>query len=133
MQRVKVLILSILTFFLITISSGYISVVKLDKLEHSKLRDDIKTESFIQELNIYRYEYNGSDFHNQKYSPLRIGKSLKNIDITYDYDFVRLAKIEESLSGVNRRKVLAHIFAAVTNGAKNNKEKHLRVLKWIKN
>jgi hypothetical protein len=44
--------LSILTFFLITISSGCISVVKLDKLEYLKLKDDIKTELFIQELNI---------------------------------------------------------------------------------
>ncbi|BBC22739.1 hypothetical protein [Pseudanabaena sp. ABRG5-3] len=131
MQRVKVLILSILTFFLITISSGYISVVKLDKLEYSKLRDDIKTEAFIKELNIYRYEHNGSDFGNQKYSPLRIGKSLKNIDITYDYDFVRLAKTEESLLGVNRRKALAHIFDTITNGAKNNKEKHLRILSFL--
>jgi hypothetical protein len=94
-------------------------------------QDNAETKSFIQKIDISKYEKNGSDFGNPKYSPLRLGKPLNKIDIKYDYDFARLAETENSLQGVNRRKALNYIFKAITNGAKNNTERHLLVLKFL--
>ena len=97
----------------------------------SHLKPESKTEAFIKQLDISNYERNGSDLANPKYSPLRLGKPLEKIDITYDYDFKRLALTEKRLLGVNRRQVLEHIFKEVTKGAKNNTERHIAILKFL--
>ena len=97
-----------------------------DKTARDKIsNEDLKTKNYITNLDISKFERNGSDFTNPKYSPLRLGKALEHIDIVYDYDFQRLAQIEERLEGVDRKKVLRRIFDIVTSDAKNNKEKHL--------
>ncbi|WP_425214644.1 hypothetical protein [Tumidithrix helvetica] len=94
-------------------------------------QEEIKTENFIQNLDISNYERNGSDVRNPRYSPLRLGKPLEEIDITYDYDFELLEATEKSLQGIDRHKTLKHIFDIVTNGAKSNTERHLRVLNFL--
>jgi hypothetical protein len=93
--------------------------------------EDLKTKEYIKNLDISKFERNGSDYANPKYSPLRLGKPLEQIDVVYDYDFKRLAQIEERLEGVDRKKVLRHIFDTITSDAKTNKEKHLRILKFL--
>jgi hypothetical protein len=90
-----------------------------------------KTTRYIKNLDIKKFEQNGSDFTNHKYSPLRLGKPLEQIDRVYDYDFEQLAQIEKKLEGINRRKALRHIFKVVTKGAKTNTEKHHRILEFL--
>lgn len=91
-----------------------------------------KTENYIKNFQIAKYERQGTDFYNPKYSPLRLGKPLEEIDTTYDYDFEYLFKVEQQLKGVNRKKALKHIFLAVTKGAKTNIEKHIALLKFLR-
>jgi hypothetical protein len=93
--------------------------------------EDLKTKEHIRNLDISKFERNGSDFTNPTYSPLRLGKPLEHIDIVYDYDFQRLAQIEERLEGVDRKKVLRHIFCVLTKDATTNKEKHIAILKFL--
>lgn len=93
--------------------------------------EDSETEEYIRNLDISKFERNGSDFTNPTYSPLRLGKPLEHIDIVYDYDFQRLAQIEERLKGVDRKKVLRHIFCVLTKDATTNKEKHIAILKFL--
>jgi hypothetical protein len=93
--------------------------------------EDLKTKDYITNLDISKFERNGSDFTNPTYSPLRLGKPLEHIDKTYDYDFQRLAQIEERLEGVDRKKVLRHIFCVLTKDATTNKEKHIAILKFL--
>jgi len=93
--------------------------------------EDLKTKDYITNLDISKFERNGSDFTNPKFSPLRLGKPLEHTDIDYDYDFQRLAQIEERLEGVDRKKVLRHIFCVLTKDATTNKEKHIAILKFL--
>ncbi|WP_172641454.1 hypothetical protein [Nostoc sp. PCC 7107] len=91
-----------------------------------------KTENYIKNFQIAKYERQGTDFYNPKYSPLRLGKPLEKIDITYDYDFNRLLKVEQKLKGVNRKKALKYIFLEVTKNAQTNTEKHITLLKFLR-
>ena len=93
--------------------------------------EDLKTKDYITNLDISKFERNGSDFTNPTYSPLRLGKPLEHIDNVYDYDFGHIAQIEERLEGVDRKKVLRHIFGIITADAKTNTEKQLRILKFL--
>jgi len=93
--------------------------------------EDLKTKEHIRNLDISKFERNGSDFTNPLFSPLRLGKPLEHIDNVYDYDFGHIAQIEERLEGVDRKKVLRHIFGIITADAKTNTEKHLRILKFL--
>ena len=129
MIKIKILVLFFLTVALITISSS--CSYNDSQIRLLSNQDNAETKDFIQKIDISKYEKSGFDFGNSKYSPLRIGKTLEEIDITYDYDFDRLAKTTNSLQGVNRRRVLKYIFHEVTKGAKNNTEKHLKVLSFL--
>jgi hypothetical protein len=91
----------------------------------------VKTQEFIKNLDISKYERNGSDFTNPAYSPLRLGIPMDKLDIVYDYDFDRLKKVESELEGVDRKVVLQHIFSVVTEGKKTNTEKHKAILKFL--
>jgi hypothetical protein len=89
------------------------------------------TASFVGQLDIARYEYQGTDYTNPIHSPLRIGKALSHLDSTYDYDYAQVEQIEEKLKGVDRRIVLREIFARVCDGATTHTEKHVRVLRFL--
>ena len=93
--------------------------------------EDLKTKEYITNLDISKFERNGSDFTGPKYSPFRLGKSLEQIDVVNDYDFQRLAQIEKRLKGIDRKRVLRHIFETITDGARTNTEKHLKILKFL--
>jgi hypothetical protein len=89
------------------------------------------TEEFIKNLDITKYERNGTDYANPKYNPERIGKPLEEIDREYDFDFERLAQVEKKLEGIDRKKALKTIFDQVTKDAKTNLEKHLAIVKFL--
>lgn len=93
--------------------------------------EDSKTEEYIRNLDISKFERNGSDFTNPKYSPLRLGKPMEQIDKVFDYDFERIVRTEKYLEGIDRKRVLRHIFETITDGARTNTEKHLRILKFL--
>jgi hypothetical protein len=70
----------------------------------------------------------GSDFTNPEYSPLRLGKSLDELDRAYDYDFERLAEVERKLANVDRRAVFAELFRRICAGCETDLDRHLAVL-----
>lgn len=63
--------------------------------------------------------------------PLRLGKPMEQIDKVFDYDFERIVRTEKYLEGIDRKRVLRHIFETITDGARTNTEKHLRILKFL--
>jgi hypothetical protein len=133
-EKVQFISLLVLSLALITVSTELTSQFHKTQVKpeaNAEVKPATKTEAFIKQLDIFKYERNGSDFANPKYSPLRLGKPLDKIDITYDYDFKQLALTEKRLSGVNRREVLKYIFARVTQETKNNTEKHIAILKFL--
>ena len=81
-------------------------------------------------MTVETFERNGSDFTNSKYSPLRLGKPLEKIDRVYDYDFKRLAQVENKLKGVDRRKVLSELFGRICAACKTDQQRHLAVLEF---
>jgi hypothetical protein len=89
------------------------------------------TADFLANLDLSRYEQNGTDYSNPAYSPLRLGKPLQYLDPDFDYDFPRLEQTEARLKGVERQPVLRHIFTQVCAGAGSDTERHIRVLKFL--
>jgi hypothetical protein len=133
-KKAQFISLLMLSLALITVSTGLTGEyrkIQVKSEAKTEVKIETKTEAFIKQLDISQYERSGSDFANPKYSPLRLGKPLEQIDITYDYDFKRLTLTEKRLLGVNRREVLKHIFNEVTKGTKNNTEKHIAILKFL--
>ena len=59
----------------------------------TEVKPETRTEAFIKQLDISKHERNGSDFANSKYSPLRLGKPLDKIDITYDIESITFKNI----------------------------------------
>ena len=112
----------ILTLFLLSFSG-----IACDK----SVNEDLKTKEYITNLDISKFERNGSDYANPKYSPLRLSKPMEQIDKVFDYDFDRLERTEKYLEGVDRKRVLRYIFETITDGARTNTEKHLRILKFL--
>jgi hypothetical protein len=89
------------------------------------------TQRFIANLNIARYEQQGTDYTNPAHSPLRLGKSLEQLDTTYDYDYAFLEQTEEQLEGVDRPTALRAIFARATEGATSPTQVHVRLLAFL--
>ena len=89
-----------------------------------------KTDAYIRQMRVETFEQNGSDCTNPKYSPLRLGKSLDELDTVYDYDFKRLAKVENKLKGVDRRRVLAELFRRICTDCKTDLQRHLAILEF---
>jgi hypothetical protein len=92
---------------------------------------EAKTEKYIETLDLEKFQHLGTDYASQRYDPERIGKPREEIDQVYDYDFERLAAVQEQLKGVDRRRVLEHIFSQLTKDADSNTEKHLAVLRFM--
>ena len=107
---------------LFTVSSGIL---------YNTSKNTIKTYLFIKNLDIPRYERNGSDFTSPRYSPSRLKKPLENIDEVCDYDFELLDDTYKKLDGLDRQKVSRHLFDSVTRDAKTPTEKHIAVLKFL--
>ena len=89
------------------------------------------TEDYLRRFDPNRYMRAGTDFFNPRYSPARLNKPLDQIDITYDYPFEYLEKVEAKLSNIDRRIALQGIFRKITSESKNNLERHLAVLDFL--
>lgn len=88
------------------------------------------TATFLRGLDIGEIYIKGTDWLNPIYSPSRIGLS-PNISYTYEYDFKKLENTEKNLKDVDRHKALKEIFQHVTSGARNQREKHLALLRFL--
>jgi hypothetical protein len=97
----------------------------------SAARVPLTTEAYLSTVSVERFERRGTDYTNERYNPTRIGKPLDQIDVTYDYDFSRLAELSERLRPVERRPVLRAIFEQVTAGALSETDKELRLLAFL--
>lgn len=91
----------------------------------------IATEEYLSRFDPERYMRIGTDYFNPRYSPSRLNKPVDQIDITYDYPFAYLAKVEKKLADVDRLTALREIFKKLTAGAKTNQERHLAVLDFL--
>jgi hypothetical protein len=91
----------------------------------------LTTERYLSTVSVERFERRGTDYTNERYNPIRIGKPIDQIDVTYDYDFPRLAELSERLHTVERRPVLRSIFEQVTAGAQSETDKELRLLAFL--
>jgi hypothetical protein len=93
--------------------------------------DDARTEAYIRTLDLRAIERLGSDFVNPRYDPTRIGKTLDEIDPHCDFDFEHLEEVERRLDGVDRRRVLEHVFRTVTAAAETDTERHVALLRFL--
>jgi WD40 repeat protein len=89
------------------------------------------TNIYLGQMSIARYEFDGTDYTDPYYSPLRLGIPLSQINATYTYDFNRLFQVQRSLQGVNRQVVLQAIFNQITAGATTHTQMHLDVLAFL--
>jgi len=92
--------------------------------------DTAATARYLARLDLQKYIVVGSSYTDPTFSPLRLGKPLRELDQTYDYDFERLARVEEMLWGVDRKQVLHEIFNRICTHCRNNTERHLAVLEF---
>lgn len=92
--------------------------------------DQAKTQQYIENLDPTAIELRGSDFLNPRFDPERIGYTV-NKDDGCGYDYAMLAEVEEKLEGVDRQQALKGLFDLVTKDAKNNKQRHLAMLKFL--
>jgi hypothetical protein len=93
--------------------------------------EKLTTEEYIARFDPRAYEHAGTDYFNERYSPLRLRKPLDKIDITYDYDFSYLQQVSDGVANVDRRKALNAIFEKITTGARTDTERHLAVLRFL--
>ncbi|MCA9290688.1 MAG: hypothetical protein KDA25_06140 [Phycisphaerales bacterium] len=93
--------------------------------------DEAKTDAYIASLDLAAFERAGTDFTSPMHDPTRIGKALDEIDPSGECDHAQLAAIERRLDGVDRRRVLEHIFRLATHDATTNTERHLALLSFM--
>ncbi len=60
-----------------------------------------------------------------------LGKPASQINVTYDYDFAKLAAVENQLAGINRQAALRAIFTKVTAKATTDEGKQLALLLFL--
>lgn len=114
--------------------SGYWAPSKSEEVfvqNSSKASEQLTTEEYIRKFEPKSYELAGTNFFNERYSPLRLNKPLDEIDTTFDYDFTYLKQVSKHLEKIDRRKALKAIFEKITTDAKSDTEKHLAVLKFL--
>jgi hypothetical protein len=89
------------------------------------------TSKYIAQLDLGRFERNGTRYTDPDMSPFRILPELSEHDQVFHYDFARLESVERRLSGVIRREALRAIFAEATRGAATNRDRHLAILRFL--
>lgn len=88
------------------------------------------TDRYIAGLDIAALARAGVDYRHPRYG-LEGLPPLAELDHVHDYRFERLTEITAKLRGVDRRRVLAHIFAVVTAGAANDTDRCLRTIWFV--
>jgi len=91
----------------------------------------VETEEYIHNFKVEGYEYNGIDYNSERYSYTRIGKSMEEIDVVYDYDFMRVNDCFENFTNIDRKRALAGIFFKICDMEDSNIVKHEKVLMFL--
>ncbi len=89
------------------------------------------TAEYIASIDLRKLELLGSDFTNPRYDHARLGIPQDEFRPTLDYDWKQLDEVQQKLKGVDRRRVLQHIWSEVTKDSDTNTEKHLALLKFL--
>lgn len=89
------------------------------------------TAEYIAQLDVARFERNGTRYTDPDLSPYRILPTLTSHDVTFHYDFAKLAAVEDRLRGVHRRSALKALFDLVAAGADTPTARHLAVLRFL--
>ena len=98
----------------------------------SKAKPDTDaTAQYLATLDPAKFERNGTRYTDPDLSPFRILPSLTPHDVTYHYDFARLAATEERLRGVDRALVLRALFQRITAGASTARDQHRAILRFL--
>ena len=96
---------------------------------------DAQTNRYLRSLDIADFMHRGSDYSSPLFDPQRVaeqlGRDVNELTSGRDYDFERLEEIEQRLAGVDRHRVLAVIFAQVTEGANSNTERHIALADFL--
>ncbi|WP_202731990.1 transglutaminase domain-containing protein [Achromobacter xylosoxidans] len=123
----------LLSLAAIVVAGGYVykNVPENGQASQQTAQASITTEEYLSRFDPERYMRIGTDYFNPRYSPSRLNKPIDQIDITYDYPFAYLAKVEKKLADVDRLTALREIFKKLTAGAKTNQERHLAVLDFL--
>lgn len=90
-----------------------------------------KTESYIANLNPAYYEQRGMDFLNEWYDPARLGLPVEALDELADYDFDRVAMLEDQLSGVDRSRALSALFNLIVGDSPTSQDRQMKVLRFL--
>jgi hypothetical protein len=87
-----------------------------------------RTEDYISNIDLAKLKKDGCDYNNTELYP---SDSVKSEESLTDYDYTRLALIEEKLQNVDRRRVLQYLFERITQDAHNETEKQLKILEFL--
>jgi len=101
--------------------------VRSASLDSDALRQQA-TERYLKSMDVQSFRRRGSDYVNPEYSPLRLGKSLDELDDKKDYDFERLDAVVKKLENVDRRTVFRELFQRICAHCSTDQERHLAVL-----
>ena len=112
-------------------SVGLIVAAARPRAEPARPAIDTATPAYLAQLDVARFERNGTRYTDPHPSPYRILPAPTDRDVTHHYDFARLAAVEDRLRGVHRRTALRAIFQQVTAGAATPTERHLAVLRFL--
>src|SRR5262245_13765535 len=117
---------------------GVVAAIAVAGLGLSFVRGPLKhgsepdaTTRYLANLDPAKFERNGTRYTDPDLSPFRILPSLTPHDVTYHYDFARLAATEEGLRGVDRVVALRAIFDRVTAGATTERDRHVALMRFV--
>jgi hypothetical protein len=88
------------------------------------------TTRYLADLNVTALARQGVDYRHPRFGISDL-KPLKDLDIVYDYRFDRLEDTRRRLEGIDRPRVLRHIFDSVTACAESETDILLRVVWFV--
>ncbi|MGE0142245.1 MAG: hypothetical protein AB7I19_17735 [Planctomycetota bacterium] len=89
------------------------------------------TTAFLHRLDLGHMARRGSDYCSSELSPLRLGRALDQLDVTFDFDFERLERVQSDLAAIDRGTALRTIAEHVVAGAVDWTTRHLRILRFL--
>jgi len=97
--------------------------------------DPVATSGYLEELRLEPFLLRGCNYASPDLDPARValqlGRSPVELEPDRDFDFERLARVEERLDGIDRHQALEALFALITEGATTASERHLRVADFV--
>jgi hypothetical protein len=103
---------------------------RVDRVESIFVNVPDKTRAFLARLDPARYERRGSDYASPRYAHGDL-LTRPDFDPARSYDFELVRDVERRLLGVDRRRVLAALFARLVGGLQDPTARHLAVLRFL--